>query len=50
MRRVLYWVMGLWGFVLYGANVAADAVVDKTDQWMDYISDHTDHEHGEFRL
>jgi len=49
MRRVLYWVMGLSGFVLSGVNVVAEYIVKKTDQGMDYISDQTDHAHEEFR-
>lgn len=44
MKRVAYWLTGLVvGNALYGINVAADYVVRKTDRWMDYISDHTDH-------
>jgi hypothetical protein len=46
----MYWITGLSGFVLYGLNVAAEYVFEKTNKGMDYISDHTDHAREEFRI
>lgn len=50
MKKVLYWVMGGAGFIVYGVNCVSEWVAGKSNTIMDFISDNTDHAHEEFRF